>query len=504
MEAVERLFARTTWPAPPPGFERLGPYRPMRQVLRGLLEPPGGSDAALPAVVNPVVVKWSRPATATDHVARALRGGKGAREGRLLRTLAERAVPVPRVLGFTDEGSDLLVLEDVAGLLPLPDGDRASPEQVTACARLLARAWRAGLRHRDLHRGNLALLDDRPMLLDMGGARLASKGGKVRELARARSAVAGDLSRSTRLRALKAWLTEAEGEPSRARLHDLARRVERRASRITRAYRRGRDRRATRSGRHYEVFRTAEGGAGIRRRDTPATWKEIAASLIDADPPQAKPLKPGGRVVSARLPNDDGEVVLKRYATVVRGRLPRAIRAFRWAAVLEHRGIEAPRSLLAISDARRRSLLISRCLEGEDLHRFTGGGRAGVLARLSPTRRMALCEALGRFLRHLHDAGISHRDLKAPNLFVERENAGRDLFAVTDLDGVRRRAVSWRRRARDLARLDASLDARSTDRARVLCAYFRPSPRPPVSKHTFARWIARHVRRKRGPSGQPR
>ena len=26
----------------------------------------------------------------------------------------------------------------------LPDGDRASPEQVTACARLLARAWRAG------------------------------------------------------------------------------------------------------------------------------------------------------------------------------------------------------------------------------------------------------------------------------------------------------------------------------------------------------------------------
>jgi serine/threonine protein kinase len=86
-------------------------------------------------------------------------------------------------------------------------------------------------------------------------------------------------------------------------------------------------------------------------------------------------------------------------------------------------------------------------------------------------------------LRRMHDAGFSHRDLKAPNLLVAPSSgpgAAPDAPALgpvlVDLDGLRYgRRVPARRRARDLMRLSVSLDewgvARRTDRLRFLRAY---------------------------------
>ena len=75
--------------------------------------------------------------------------------------------------------------------------------------------------------------------------------------------------------------------------------------------------------------------------------------------------------------------MLKRYAPVAPGRLPRAVRAFRLAAILEHRFVPAPRALLAFA-SRRGSVLVSELIPGEDLHRFTCGGRGGAFAALEP------------------------------------------------------------------------------------------------------------------------
>ena len=116
-------------------------------------------------------------------------------------------------------------------------------------------------------------------------------------------------------------------------------------------------------------------------------------------------------------------------------------------------------------------------------------GRASAFAALSPAERRDALHALGRFLRRLHDADVSHRDLKAPNLVARRD--GRLVsFAIVDLEGarVRRRGVSWRRRARDLARLDASLahDVVSQRRPARACGA-ATSPRAGGRRSTSAR-----------------
>jgi len=485
LEAARKRFGEAVWPDPPDGFELLGAPRAMRRVLGGSLD---GRE---------VVVKWNRPVTTTDRVARALRGGKGPREGRILRALHERGVPVPTPLAYTDEGPDLLVMARVENGRSLPAPGHLPAALIERVGELLGRAYAAGLRHRDLHPGNLLLSDGAPILLDLGGARLVRhSGGEVRELGRLQHGLAAPLSHAGRLRGLKAWLREAE-VPT-VRLHDLMRRVDREAREITRRYRRGRDRRATRTGRHYEVFDVPGGGTGVRRRETPSFWPAALPEWLEVDPPEASPLKSDGRVLRTRLPGLDADVVLKRYEAAASGRLPRAVRAFRKAVWLEHRGIEAPTPLLALEGPDGASLLVSRFVaDAVDLHTLLLDEGEG----LTRAERATLADHLGRFLRHMHDAEISHRDLKAPNLLVTGE---RPRLVVADVDGVARRVVGWRRRARDLARLDASVDAPATDRARVLRAYWRSGPRPAVDRHEFTRWIARRVAQKRGPSGQPR
>jgi len=78
-----------------------------------------------------------------------------------------------------------------------------------------------------------------------------------------------------------------------------------------------------------------------------------------------------------------------------------------------------------------------------------------------------------------------------------------------DVDGahVQRGPVAWARRARDLARLDASVGSppvSRADRRRVLAGYFAAWARAPVDLDAFARRVARESARKRRPTGRPR
>ncbi|VTR97265.1 mn2+-dependent serine threonine protein kinase : Mn2+-dependent serine/threonine protein kinase OS=Singulisphaera acidiphila (strain ATCC BAA-1392 / DSM 18658 / VKM B-2454 / MOB10) GN=Sinac_2919 PE=4 SV=1: Kdo: Kdo [Gemmata massiliana] len=88
-------------------------------------------------------------------------------------------------------------------------------------------------------------------------------------------------------------------------------------------------------------------------------------------------------------------------------------------------------------------------------------------------------EKLARVVRTMHDRGVSHRDLKAPNVMLQ--NAAIDPVNATpvliDLVGVRAslNAVPFARRAKELARLNASFLATPhvtrTERLRFLRAY---------------------------------
>jgi hypothetical protein len=92
----------------------------------------------------------------------------------------------------------------------------------------------------------------------------------------------------------------------------------------------------------------------------------------------------------------------------------------------------------------------------------------------------------------LHAAGCSHRDLKALNLVVSERPTRVDTWLV-DLDGVSRARMTGRRRARNLGRLAASLDAQPwisrTQRLHCLLEYLQLSGIPVTAWKDFWRVI---------------
>ncbi|MCC7138687.1 MAG: hypothetical protein IT460_09710 [Planctomycetes bacterium] len=497
-------------PWPPTGFTVVKD-RPMRVTLTGALPGPDGPVA--------VFVKVRRPA---GGGARRRRRPRGAAEGHVLETLRARGVAVPDVLGWSaspEAGVDVLLLRAVPGATdlatwaeaPRPHDERRAVAE--AVGLLLRRAHDAGWSDRDVHRGNVLVTPTGPVLVDPGLSAPRAPlppHRRVHALARAAHGLGPDVR--TGLAALRAY---AGGDRETARRWFPL--VAAAARPIARAYRRGRARRATRTGRHFETFPVGTGGRGVRATPAaPAAWKDLAVALVAGDVAGARPLKADGRVVATRLPGREQDVVVKRYDAVWRDRLrtPRALRAFRRAYALRVRGVACPEPLLAAADASGAGAYVAaaagpRGAGAVDLHVATHGrGDAPpTLDALAPRARRDALHRCGRFLRRLHDAEVSHRDLKAPNLVAWRGPRGA-AFAVVDLDGARLRStpVPWRRRLRDLARLDASAGpaVSRADRVRVLRGYLAAFERAPVRLADAARRVARASVRKRGPSGAPR
>jgi tRNA A-37 threonylcarbamoyl transferase component Bud32 len=452
----------------------------MRAVLAGSLAGPEGPV--------PVVVKWHRAVTWWDRLSRRLTGGRGPREARLLSELRARGFAVPEPLASTDRPADLLITRRFVELRDLPPAAHAPRVLVERVARVLARLHGVGLVHRDLTSANMGLVDGEPVLVDLGGARVgptASRRSALAHLAQAAHGFLHGASRSTRLRALRAWLRE-RGETPRA-WRDWVGPVEAALAARVRRHHRRRERRPARPGRHFALFAVGD-VLGVRRTpEAPAAWEDQVPAWIDRDPPGSHTLKSGGRVVRAVLPGRTEACVLKRYAGVAPGRLARPIAAFRRAVALAERGLDVAPALLAAAGPGGAGLLISACIEAPDLLAFTSAA-AGGFRTWPAARRRACLEALGRALRRLHDAEVSHRDLKPSNLLVVSEPAGGFRFPLVDLEGAgpRFHTIAWARRARDLARLAASLPVSRADRLRTLAAYHRVLPRPPWDLRALA------------------
>ena len=170
---------------------------------------------------------------------------------------------------------------------------------------------------------------------------------------------------------------------------------------------------------------------------------------------------------------------------VVRG--SRALRGWRLANALLNRGIAVARPLAAVE--RRvlgfpvTSWLVTEGVAGGvTLREWMAGEPAG-------GRRRELACALGRWVGRLHEAGFSARDLKPNNLLVG-EDDGRPTCVLVDFDGVvRARAVSVRRRVRDIARLAMGFEGesgvRDVDRMRFLTGYLGRAGR---AKRVRRRW----------------
>ena len=224
-------------------------------------------------------------------------------------------------------------------------------------------------------------------------------------------------------------------------------------------------------------------------------WGDAVAAFLAAggagDPlsgAAATAIKQGRTSSVWRVRLDDGRcLIVKRHnraATRNLGpglaRASRSLAGFRRGHALLVRGIATARPAAAV-DRRRGGAVVDTLLMTEvvadalPLSDWLG-------TRPPAADRRHVTWELARMVRRLHESGLAHRDLKAPNILVAPGQPPRPVFV--DLDGVRRtRQVSPRRRARDLMRLSVSLDewgvARQTDRLRFLRTYLEPPGRPP-------------------------
>jgi hypothetical protein len=118
-------------------------------------------------------------------------------------------------------------------------------------------------------------------------------------------------------------------------------------------------------------------------------------------------------------------------------------------------------------------------------HRYRGGlpAEGYVLTEMVPDAAplrpagRELSDRLARTLRAMHDRGVSHRDLKAPNILLAN---GTDPVLI-DLVGVRTQVqLTVEKRAKELARLNASFvndpALTQSDRLRFLLAYLASGP----------------------------
>lgn len=455
-----------------------------------------------------------------------LRRSPAQREYRTACRLLERRIPTTqplawgqcRTLGLTSE--HFLITQGVSGATTLaeyidrvlpalspPAQSRARRRVVEALARFCAALHQAGIYHDDLHLGNI-LVRSSPSgaesgtvelyLIDLPSVRIGrplSWRLSSRNLVMLNADWGRNVSRSERWRFWRAYLVarpELAFDDPRAIAAELVVRSRRYALRLARC----RDKRALATNRDFVRLCTPQGTLWAVRDLPPSVGLDLLSSPSDwVRRWLHRPAKLSRRsvVVQARLLLGETEcdVAFKRYRPPSLGkwllglvRESRARRTWRMGHALLARGIATPRPLAAIQPRRARlrgeSYLATAWLPGAlNLHEYLW--QLAPLPLADRKRRVrALAASLGRLLARLHWWNISHVDLKACNvLVVDRQD---ELYtALVDVESARfHRRLSFARRARDLARLAASLQAHPwitrSDRLRFLRAYLSNLP----------------------------
>jgi tRNA A-37 threonylcarbamoyl transferase component Bud32 len=401
-----------------------------------------------------------------------------------------------------------------------------------ALGRFVARLHEAGVKHGDFHAANILVrLDDNGhphfWLIDLNTLKLGAPldWGAAREnLVMLARWFMTRVSRPDRLRFWQAYYEARRMGPwprgrCRSREHQaLAGDLEWQTLASALVFWKNRDRRSLGHNRYYRRV-AAPGVAGHAVTDLD-TWV-IATIVANPDAPFCQP--------GVRLLKDSPSSTVAELVIVHEGRLRRviykrfrvtawsesvaalvrptaALRSWRFGHGLRERCLPTARPLLVLHRVqagmkRDGYLLCEKIEQAVDLHRFVDA--------LSHRPAGAACDllrrgiaAVARTVYQLHRCKLSHRDLKAANLLISTElqdpaspfqpvgpvPAGATLASrlpepvssvwFIDLVGVRLHTyLSRRRRARDLARLNASFHQSAaltrTDKLRFLRAYLR-------------------------------
>lgn len=391
-------------------------------------------------------------------LARAFGKTRAHKEFSLMRRCREAGIGAPEPVACLVSREDALLvtreLEDVVVLKSLVAGRALDWPERTALmrdlGRLLARMHEAGIDHGDLHAGNVVM-------------QRKSKKLYLIDLRRA-AARRGPLSRDRRIFGVASMMFSLSAFVPLADLARLARScglTRRDYPELVQQLRKlnvrdsaARANRCLQNGGPYAV-QEREGATVYRLRE--------------AKPPDLSDLDARPRLKSL----EDRELVLldeRRFAKIFRRRLQDVargdpgLRAWKNAHCLLYRRVRTPK-LYALVRQPGRTILIgewipdARPLFDYIRERFPALGFGA---------RDTFVYRLARFVRHLHEVGVFHKDLKANNILVRELADGTPEFYLIDLDRVAfGEDVDLHGRVLNLAQLNAAVAAPVTRTERM-------------------------------------
>lgn len=477
-----------------------------------------------------VHVKHCHPTGIRAWLRECLRPAKAVLEFRNLCRLRDRKIPTlePIAAGAARRygpGSSVLITQTVSAAttlaqylevsfprLPRTEQTRSRQALARAIGSFLAQLCRAGVRHRDLHPGNLLLTwhDGSPQLLlmDVHNIRISSPGGDVEPLVLLNRWFALRATRTDRLRCWREYRRNLDRDARRAATDP--REIELATSKSNRRLWQSCFGRSCADNRRFRRFAFgAMRGFAVRDLNL-ADLRAIIECPTKAMRDAGELLKDSRSSTVARLTvrinGEQRALILKRFRAKTRWhglrslfRTTACMRSWQNGHSFRDALLPTPRPL-AIWQVYRRGLpadgyLLQELADGIDLHSYLRR-----LLVLSNSNITELIETLARFVRTLHERGWSHRDLKASNLLVSWSERGPRITLVDLVGGTRSSSVSASRRQRDLARLNASFcnapAFSRTDRLRFLRTYMNWHL---CGKRDWKRWwrqVARFTRAK--------
>ncbi|MGL6075904.1 MAG: lipopolysaccharide kinase InaA family protein [Fimbriiglobus sp.] len=440
-------------------------------------------------------VKISRVNTPRSYARDVLRPCKAQLEYENALALREHGIATVTPLAWGTRSrfwpsESVLVTREAVGAKPLVEVLESGMTSVKArfaladrLALALAKQHEAGVDHPDPHPGNFLIDEHEILLMDLHAIRFGPALDSKQTLAALVLWNRWFQLRATRSERLRFWRTYRQARPA---LSLDPRTIEASTRTSNLAFWQDRLKRYTTTNRDTRPIRQ-----GRLRGYAERTLPEALQRRLLTDPdgfftdPAVKLLKDSRSSTVAILSHENTRYVVKRFR--IKNRVQRlknalrttpAMRSWCYGRNLLDRGLPTARPMAVVERfawgvPTEGYLIFEYIDDGIDLP------EAVTLACHSVETLRLWSDRIARELRKMHDHGVSHRDLKAPNLFLRGIS---DLPTATpvilDLVGVEvGKDVPMATRCRDLARLNASFlsgPITQTDKLRFLKAYLGP------------------------------